>query len=50
MNLINRVYNATEIMSCLNEALTKERKHLFSTAEGERNKDIPLVMTTTYNP
>lgn len=49
-NLINRGYTDTEIMSSFNEALTKERKHLFSTKEGKRKEEIPLVMATKYNP
>lgn len=33
-------------MSCLNEASTKERKHLLSTKEEKRKEDIPFVMVT----
>lgn len=49
-NLVKRGYNEMEITEWFNEALTGDRNNLIKSEQRLHNKEIPLVMTTKYNP
>jgi hypothetical protein len=50
LNLIKRGYKENEIMRCINEALTKNRLDLINKNKTKQNKEIPLVLSSRYNP
>ena len=50
LNLIKRGYKENEIMKCINEALTKNGSDLINQNKTKQNKEIPLVLSSRYNP
>ena len=50
LNLIKRGYKEIEIMRCINEALIKNRSDLINKNNTKLNKEIPLVLSSRYNP
>jgi hypothetical protein len=50
LNLTNRGYNELEIDDNINQALSNNRAEFLNKKRKKHTKEIPLVLSTKYNP